>query len=235
MTVISFQHVTKTYHLHNGKPILIERLWGHTPTPFIAVNKLTLSIKKGERVGIIGHNGSGKTTVLKLMAKIATPTKGSVVTSGKVISLIDLDAGFHPEMSGVENVYLNGLLLGMNRQDIDAVRDKIIDFADIGSFMYSPLYTYSQGMKLRLGFSVAVHSNPDVMLLDENMAVGDKNFQQKSNDKLRQMLASNKTLVLVSHNLQLVRQYCQRVIILEHGEIISDGPVDKVISAYHQG
>jgi teichoic acid transport system ATP-binding protein len=185
--VVELANVTKIYTVHHEKPTLAEQLFSReSKEKFKALDDVSLKIFKGEKIGIIGRNGSGKTTILKIIAQITTPTSGAVRTEGKVVSLIDLTAGFHPDLSGYENIFLNGLLIGMSSDEINKQLQNIIDFADIGNFIYSPIYTYSEGMRLRLGFSVAVYSDPDILILDEGIAAGDIDFQEKSGRKIEE-------------------------------------------------
>lgn len=226
---IQLVNVSKKYILHHEKPTLMENIFKRQKTnEFWALKNITLEIKKGEKVGIIGDNGSGKTTLLKIMAQITQQTTGQVVTMGKVVSLIDLEAGFHPELTGEENIYLNAMLLGMNRQETKKRFKKIAEFADIGQFLDAPLYTYSSGMKLRLGFSIAAYADPDILLLDENLSVGDQDFQKKSMKKIQEFFKKGKTIILVSHWLEFIRENCRRVILMEKGRVKKDNIADKI-------
>ncbi len=221
---IKLTNVTKSYILHHEKPTFVEDvIMRKRKEIFLAINNLSLIINKGEKVGIIGHNGSGKTTLLKLMSCISVPTEGEILTNGKLISLIDLDAGFHPDLTGVENVLLNGLILGLTKAEIMKNLDKIVSFADIGKFIDSPLYTYSSGMRLRLGFAVAINANPDILILDENISVGDENFKRKIDLKMNEMIKSKKTIILVSHYRQYLEKFCNRYIVMNSGKIVMDG------------
>ena len=231
--VIQLSNVSKKYILHHEKPTLIENLIGGVKKEkFWALKDIHLKIEKGERIGIIGPNGSGKTTLLEIIAGITWPTKGRVVIKGKLVSLIELEAGFHPELTGEENVFLNGLLVGMSKEEIKSRLKKIISFADIGQFIDAPFYTYSEGMKLRLGFSIVAHTNPDIVLLDENMAVGDKDFKEKSYKKIKEFFRRGKTIVLVSHNMELIKKVCSRVIWLNKGKIKLQGRPKQVVLSY---
>lgn len=225
--------VSKTYQLHHEKPTLAENIVGKSRREmFTALKNVNLEIKKGEKIGMVGSNGSGKTTLLKIISGISTPTKGLVKTWGKVVSLIDLSAGFHPELTGRENVFLNGLLIGMGREEVRAKYSEIVDFADIGEFIDAPMYTYSSGMKLRLGFSVAVMADPDILILDEGIAVGDEDFQHKSSQKIDDFFKQKKTIILVSHWMDYVREHCQKVVLMKNGELVMFGKTDRVIDYY---
>lgn len=233
-TVITLSHVSKKYIIHHEKPILIEELIKDVNESFYALKNINLKIKKGEKVGIIGRNGSGKTTLLKIICGITKQTEGTVETKGKIVSIIDLEAGFHPDLSGLQNIYINGMLLGMTKGEISAKLGHIIDFADIRQFIDTPVYTYSEGMKLRLGFSVVVHTDPDILVLDENIGVGDKNFRVKSQRVIENMIKKDKTFILVSHELEFIRMYCNRVIVIDQGKIIKDGG-KSLVDCYRKG
>lgn len=220
---IKLENVSKKYTIHHEKPTLVERLTRGKDEEFWALKDVNLTIRKRERVGIIGPNGSGKTTLLKIIAGITTPTSGTVETHGKIVSLIDLEAGFHPDLTGEQNIYLNGMFLGMNKCDITNKLDRIIRFADIKQFIDAPLYTYSDGMKLRLGFSIAIHANPDILMLDEGLSVGDVDFQIKSWKIIQEFFRKKKTVLIASHMLEYIQKTCQRVIIMEKGTIAEDG------------
>ncbi|NCN83111.1 MAG: ABC transporter ATP-binding protein [Candidatus Pacebacteria bacterium] len=221
---IELKNITKRYVLHHEKPTFSEQMIRRSKKEeFVALDDVSLTIYKGESVGIIGPNGAGKTTLLKVIAGIATPTSGTVSVYGRVVSLIDLEAGFNPELTGEENIYLNGLVIGMRRKEIEKVFKKIVAFADIGNFIDAPLYTYSQGMKLRLGFSVAVHANPDILILDEGMAVGDEEFRGKSGERIRQFFKEGKTVLMVSHWLEFLEKYAKRIALVEGGKLIEVG------------
>jgi ABC-type polysaccharide/polyol phosphate transport system ATPase subunit len=233
--VIQLENVTKKYILHHEKPTFIESMLNSARTEtFTAVNNIFLDIRQGEKVGIIGLNGSGKTTLLKLIAKITQPTNGTVTTRGRVVSLIDLEAGFHPELSGEANIFLNGLLLGMSRQEIKQEMKNIITFSGLESFIDVPFYTYSQGMKLRLGFSVAIHSQPDILLIDEGYAVGDKNFTQKAKKRLNKMLNKSLTLLLVSQVPSFIAEYATKIIEIEKGTIKATGDLSLARTFFRQ-
>ncbi|WP_336250468.1 ABC transporter ATP-binding protein [Stomatohabitans albus] len=218
-----------------ARPGLRERLIrpGRIPyNEFHALNGVTCTIMPGERVGLVGHNGSGKSTLLKVMAKILPPDQGDVITRGRMATLLELGAGFSPELTGRENMYLNGSILGLKRAEIDASFDRIVDFAGVRDFIDTPVKNYSSGMYVRLGFAIAVHVDPDILLVDEVLAVGDQTFQDRSLARMRAFAEAGKTVVLVSHDLHSVANLCDRVIVLEHGNIVFDGPSEQGITEY---
>ncbi len=199
-----------------------------------ALSDVSFAVKKGTALGIIGPNGSGKSTLLKCLAGITEPTSGTIEVQGKMASLLELGAGFHLELSGMENIYLNGLLLGMSKAEVDAQLDNIIQFAEIEEFIYAPVKHYSSGMHVRLGFSIAVHINPDVLLIDEVLAVGDVYFQLKSFEKIKQFKAQGKTIIFVTHNFEQAEMICDEILWLDKGRISSRGPTSEVIAQYSQ-
>lgn len=230
---IKLSNISKKYSLYHEKPTLVENiLLRKKKEEFFALKEIDLTVGEGESVGIVGANGSGKTTLLKIISGITAPTKGSVYTNGRVVSLIELGAGFHPELTGEENIFLNGLLVGMTKDEIRRVYKKIISFADIGKFIDAPLYTYSEGMKLRLSYSIVAHTDPDIILLDENLAVGDQNFREKSYRKIKEFIERGKTVVLVSHYLDLIRDNCKRAVWIDNAAVVGDGDTEKVIGVY---
>jgi lipopolysaccharide transport system ATP-binding protein len=201
-----------------------EKLW--------ALRDVSLRVSPGESVGLIGHNGAGKTTVLRLLAGITRPSDGRVSVHGRVASLINLGAGFHPELTGRENVFLNGVILGLSRREVAARFDEIVEFADLGSYIDTPLKRYSSGMYARLGFAVAAHVDPDVLLVDEVLSVGDVAFQDRSMRKMLSFRDSGQAILFVSHNLSAVEMMCQRTIWLDHGGVRLIGPTAEVVRAY---
>ncbi len=193
---------------------------------------ISLTIHKGESVALIGTNGSGKSTLLKLMNKIIYPTKGKIATNGKLTSLLELGAGFHDDFTGRENIYFNASIFGLTRKEIDAKLDQIIKFSELGEFIDNPVRTYSSGMYMRLAFSVAINVEAEILLIDEILAVGDKHFQEKCFKKLRELKKSGKTIIIVTHNMDQVREFCNRAIWLYEGEIKMDGQVEDVLREY---
>jgi len=220
---IKLTNITKEYTIHHEKPTLVEKFYRGREEKFFALHNISLIVKRGERIGIMGPNGSGKTTLLKLISGITTPSSGSIETNGKIVSLIDLEAGFHPDLTGYQNIYLNGMLLGMKKTEIERKLKSIIEFADIKQFIDAPLFTYSSGMALRLSFSIAVHANPDIFIIDEDLSVGDRNFQRKAKKKIDELFSQQKTFIFVSHFSHLLETYCKRFIILKNGTILQDG------------
>lgn len=236
MALIEVDNVTKIFTMRSGvRDKLIPRGWGRwrTPTPaFEALKNIDLQVEPGESVGIIGRNGSGKSTLLKLIAGVTLPTRGEVTVRGRVASLLELGAGFHPMLTGRENVYLNAGLLGMRRAQVEEVFERIVDFSGIRDFIDQPVETYSSGMYVRLAFSVAVHTNPDIFLVDEVLSVGDEEFQRKCRRRIGELREQKKTIVFVSHDLGIVNSLCERVILLNRGEMIDRGSVQKTFEFY---
>lgn len=199
---------------------------------FWALRHISLQIKQGETVGVIGHNGAGKSTMLKHFARIMWPTEGRVEVHGRLSALIEVGAGFHPDLTGRENVFLNGVILGMSRAEIARKFDAIVEFAGLAPFIDTPIKRYSSGMFARLGFSVAAHLDPDILVIDEVLSVGDLVFQQKSMQKMRSIAKSGATVVFVSHNLRAVSDICERSLLLDDGMVVDDGPTPQVIQTY---
>lgn len=193
---------------------------------------INLNIRKGETVALIGVNGSGKSTLLKLMTKIIYPTKGTIETNGKLTSLLELGAGFHPDFTGRENIYFNASIFGLTKKDIDKRIDDIIEFSELGEFIDNPIRTYSSGMYMRLAFSVAINVDAEILLIDEILAVGDQHFQEKCYNKLRELRDSNKTIVIVTHSLEIVKDLCSRVVWIYKGQLRLDGDPTYVVDEY---
>jgi ABC-2 type transport system ATP-binding protein len=201
---------------------------------FWALRKINLEIHKGEVFGIIGKNGAGKSTLLKLIARVMRPTEGRVWVKGRVVPLLELGAGFHPELTGRENIYLNGAMLGFSQRQIDEKLPGIIAFSELGEFIDAPVRTYSSGMWARLGFAIASDSRPDILIVDEILGVGDEAFQKKCALRIEEFRQNSATILMVSHNASLIESMCQRVAWLDHGELMAIGSPDDVLRSYRQ-
>ena len=199
---------------------------------FWALRDVSFEVRRGEVVGIVGHNGAGKSTMLKLLSRITLPTEGTIKMRGKISSLLEVGTGFHPELTGRENIYLNGAILGMRKTEVNAKLDEIIAFSGIQHHIDTPVKRYSSGMRVRLGFAVAAHLEPEILIVDEVLSVGDAEFQRKSMGKMKDSAASGRTVIFVSHNMTAMRALCERVIWLEHGRVRMSGPTEEVVAAY---
>jgi lipopolysaccharide transport system ATP-binding protein len=208
------------------------RTGGEAHRELWALRDVSFEVPPGQALGIIGPNGAGKSTLLKLIAGITVPTRGRIEVRGRVASLIEVGAGIHPELTGRENIYLNGTLLGMSRPEIAAKFDRIVEFADLAPFIDMPVKRYSSGMFIRLGFAVAAHLEPDVLLVDEVLSVGDIAFQRKSSERMRQLLQGGRTVLLVSHNLPVIQSACERALLLLNGQVAAAGPPEEAVRAY---
>lgn len=234
--MIRFQQVSKVYRQH--QPLLLRELvLNQRPSgaEFTALSNLTFEVRQGEALGVIGRNGAGKSTLLKLMAGTLDPDDGLVHVDGNVAALMDLGVGFQAELTGSENIRLYAAMLGFTRQEIREYRERIIEFSELGDFIDRPLKSYSSGMSVRLAFSIAIHVDPEILIIDEVLSVGDLRFQEKCVDRIVNFRLRGKTLVFVSHGLEQVRQLCDRAIWLEQGRILMDGPAGEVIDAYKAG
>src|SRR6186997_772990 len=199
---------------------------------FAAVRDVTVSVRRGRTLGVIGRNGSGKSTMLKLVAGITKPTTGSVTVNGRISALIELGAGFHPEISGRENVFINGIMLGLSKREVAKRFDEIVEFAEMKDFIDAPVKTYSSGMYMRLGFAVAIHVDPDVLLVDEVLAVGDEGFTHKCLDKFSEFKRRNRTILFVTHSLGMVERFCDEAVWLDAGHKRAQGDPTRVVGAY---
>ena len=253
-TIIKIDHVSKKYRLgtiggttlkdeihrktakllHKEDPTLII---GKNPVlsneEFYALKDVSLEVKKGEAVGIIGRNGAGKSTLLKLLCRVTAPTEGVIAYNGRITSMLEVGTGFHPELTGRENIYLNGAILGMNRKEIDSKIENIIEFSECSQFIDTPVKRYSSGMKVKLAFSVSAHLDSEIMIMDEVLAVGDVAFQKKCLTKMREAASKEgRTVLYVSHNMNTIRQLCDRCVVMEQGKVIFDGEVEDAIQLY---
>ena len=215
-----------------GKFFRMQELSKSDKRDFWALQDISFEVKQGEALGIIGPNGAGKSTILKILSRIMKPTKGSMSINGRLSAVIEVSAGFHHDLTGRENVYLNGTILGMTKREIDSKLEQIIDFSGIEEFIDTPVKRYSSGMNARLGFSVAAHVNPDVLIVDEVLSVGDYVFQQKCLKRMKEVLSGGATVLFVSHNLKSVAEFCGRSLLLECGKMVSIGPTSQVIATY---
>ena len=253
-TMLKIENVSKEYRLGQiGGTTLREELqrksakWRHLEDPtrkigkkvyepgetFMALDNVSLSLSRGERLGIIGHNGAGKSTLLKLISRITAPSTGDIWANGRVASMLEVGTGFHGELTGRENIYMNGAILGMKKKEIDSKIEDIIDFSECRQFIDTPVKRYSSGMYVKLAFSVAAHLDAEIMIMDEVLAVGDINFQQKCLKKMRDVAQDEgRTVLYVSHNMDTIRQLCDRCIVMDHGKIIFDGAVENGIEKY---
>jgi len=209
------------------------RIWP-SYDPFWALRDVSFSLNRGEAVGIIGPNGAGKSTLLKVLSEITAPTEGEVRLYGRLSALIEVGSGFHPELTGRENVFLNGSILGMRRAEISAKLSQIVEFSGVGDFIDAPVKWYSSGMYVRLGFAIAAHLDPQILLIDEALAVGDEAFRRKCYDRIMALRSAGTTIIFISHDLMSVERLCDRAIFMQHGRIALDGPVAAAISAYRR-
>jgi lipopolysaccharide transport system ATP-binding protein len=247
-TVIKVEGLSKQYLLNKNKSAKSDTLFGNFVSSvknlkniaskkemidFWALNDVSFEIAAGDRVGIIGRNGAGKSTLLKILSRITPPTKGRIEITGRVASLLEVGTGFHGDLSGRENIYLNGSILGMSKQEIDRKFDAIVEFSEIGKFIDTPVKRYSSGMYVRLAFSVAAHLEPDILIVDEVLAVGDSIFQKKCIDKLNSISREGRTVLFVSHNFAAIESLCNSAILLEKGKLVAQGNVMDVFNKYN--
>ena len=241
-TAIEFSHISKQFRLDREKPrafqdlfiSLAQRKKNRKAQEFWALTDVSFKVEHGETVGLIGSNGSGKSTSLKLVSRIISPTAGTIKVNGRVTALLELGAGFHPELSGRDNIFLNGTVMGLSRKEIEYKVDSIIDFAELQEFIDVPVKNYSSGMYARLGFAVSVHLDPDILLIDEVLSVGDQSFQQKCSEHMLRMRRKGTTILFVSHDLDSVSRLCSRAIWLDHGNLKLDGTAYMVADAYYK-
>jgi lipopolysaccharide transport system ATP-binding protein len=233
---VSVDHVSKKFRLYHERNQTLKSavMRGRTSRheEFWALKDVTFDVEAGQTYGIIGSNGSGKSTLLKCLAKIYWPTSGTITYNGRMASLLEVGSGFHFELSGRENIYLNGSILGMRKKEITEKFDSIVEFSGVERFIDQPVKNYSSGMYVRLGFSVAIHVDPDILVVDEVLSVGDEEFQHKSFDKFLDLKRAGKTIILVSHGLDVVADICDRVSWIEKGVLQMSGPAPDVVAAY---
>ncbi len=241
--ILEVQHLSKKYkiqHQAGGYLSMRERMLSvlkferNNVEDFWALNDVSFEVQAGESVGIIGRNGAGKSTLLKILSKITPPTKGKIITRGRIASLLEVGTGFHPELTGRENIFFNGSLLGMKRKEIETKFDEIVDFSGVEKFLDTPLKHYSSGMQLRLAFAVAAFLEPEILIIDEVLAVGDAEFQKKCLGKMEDVSKNGRTILFVSHQLGMVSKLCKRALLLDSGKILSVGAVKTIVDHYTQ-
>ncbi|MDA1312230.1 MAG: ABC transporter ATP-binding protein [Acidobacteria bacterium] len=235
MRAIDLQQVSKRFLIHKTREFAVPRLGrksSHTVEPFWAVRDVSLQVEPGEKVALVGGNGAGKSTLLGIVAGIITETSGKVSRNGRIGALLELGTGFHSDLTGRENIHLNASLLGFRPADVKRELDSIVDFAELKDFLDEPVRTYSSGMIARLGFSVAIHVDPDILIMDEVLSVGDRGFQAKCKEKIADLAGRGRTLLFVSHQMSAVLAMCPRTVWLDKGRVRMDGPSQKVVAAY---
>lgn len=234
-TVISFRNVTKEYRLYKNEKARFRGLFSKR-VPFKlkkAVNNLSFEVKKGDGLALLGRNGAGKSTILKMITGVTFPTTGEINVKGKISALLELSSGFDSESTGIENIYLKCSLLGMSSEEIANVLDDIVSFADLGDYIDQPLRSYSSGMKSRLGFAISVNVKPDILIVDEALSVGDKKFKKKCIERVRELMSDNNvTLLFVTHSFSTALEFCQSGIVLEQGKKLFEGPIQEAIEFY---
>jgi ABC-type polysaccharide/polyol phosphate transport system ATPase subunit len=238
MPRVRFDRVTKIYRRQSRQffwRFLVENLGGRRAEPIYALRDVCFEVGPGRALAIIGRNGAGKSTLLSLVAGLTVPESGAIDVEGRVSALLELGSGFHPDLTGAENLRVNAALCGLTRRETDERFDEIVEFAELADFIDEPLRTYSQGMILRLAFSVAIHADADILLLDEMIAVGDMDFQRKSFRRIRKMKQEGRILLCVSHVPEVLKELCEEAIWLENGRILLRGPAEEVIDAYASG
>ncbi len=238
MHIVEFDRVSKIYYLHGGRMLLRNRLQnilsGRRPESFAAVKNVSFQLRRGESLAVIGSNGAGKSTLLSLVAGLARPDTGSISVNGRIAALLELGSGFHPDLTGAENVHLNASLLGLSRTRTTELFDEIVEFSGIGEdFINEPLRTYSTGMQMRLAFSVAINMDPDILLVDEVLAVGDAAFQEKCFRRVHAFRNAGKSILCVSHASGMVQELCDQALWLDHGEVVMNGAIKEVLDAYN--
>lgn len=243
MAIVEFDNVRKAYRFHGRGslrdviPEVLGRVVGRDGRGgkdlLWALDGVSFEVEKGETLGLIGPNGAGKTTILKLLARVTRPTSGHIAVRGRISALIELGAGFHPDLTGRENVYLNAAILGLRRKEIEEKFDSIVEFAGLGRFIDMPVKRYSSGMYVRLGFSVAAHVDPDVLLIDEVLAVGDYMFKDRCVQRIKRFREAGKTMVIVSHNKEMIQKLCNKAVLLHKGRVIYQGDTQKALDLYH--
>ena len=234
--IINFKNVSKTYILYKNDQARFKALFIKPKNPKTnkALNNVSFEINRGESVGIVGDNGAGKSSLLKMITGVGFPDEGEITVNGKVAALLELTAGFSMEMTGRENIYLKGYILGLEDDYIKTIEENIIEFAELGDYIDQPVRTYSSGMKMRLGFAINVNIEPDVLVVDEALAVGDATFKKKCKNKIKEIISAGTTVLYVSHSAASVKEICPRSIFLKKGTVIFDGPTEETLKVYEE-
>jgi len=233
--VLEVKNISKLYKIYNNNIDRLKEIFSNKlyHKEFVANKNISFDLFEGETLGIIGVNGAGKSTILKIMAGVIDPSAGEVIRHGRITALLELGTGFHHQMSGYDNIYLNGTLIGMSKKEIAEKIEKIIDFSELGDYIYEPIMSYSSGMSMRLAFSIAIFSEPKILIVDEALSVGDAHFQAKCTKALRDRKKENMSIIYVSHDLNSLKLLCDRVILLNHGEVIDNGNPEDIINQYN--
>lgn len=234
--IIEFKNVTKEYYLYKDSKARFKAIFTNNKgvKRHVALNGISFKIDRGESVGLIGKNGAGKSTLLKMITGVSFPNEGEIVVKGKVAALLELTAGFSADMTGRENIYLKGYILGLNDKEVSEIEQSIVDFADLGEYLDQPVKTYSSGMKMRLGFAINININPDILVIDEALSVGDAEFKKKCKNKIKELISQGVTVLYVSHSADSLKEICTRTIFLMDGKIVFDGSTEEGIKVYNE-
>jgi teichoic acid transport system ATP-binding protein len=234
--IIEFKNVTKEYYLYKDSKARFKAIFTNNKgvKRHTALNGISFKIDRGESVGIIGKNGAGKSTMLKMITGVSFPNEGEIIVKGKVAALLELTAGFSNDMTGRENIYLKGYILGLNDKEVSEIEQNIVDFADLGEYLDQPVKTYSSGMKMRLGFAINININPDILVIDEALSVGDAEFKKKCKNKIKELISQGVTVLYVSHSADSLKEICSRTIFLMDGKIVFDGNTEEGIKVYNE-
>lgn len=238
--IIQVNNITVRYKIANDrvsslKEFVIKKIKKSiTEKDFLALDNVSFTVEKGDVVGVVGRNGAGKSTLLKVVSGIQKPASGNIVLNGRVVPMLELGAGFDMELSGKENVYLNGAVLGYSKEFLDEKYNDILEFSELGDFINMPVRNYSSGMVARLAFSIASMVNPEILIVDEVLSVGDENFQRKSKNRMIELMSGGSTVLFVSHNVKQIEEICNKAVWLEHGKVVMTGPADKVCAEYQK-
>lgn len=235
--IIEVKNISKKYYYHKTLPLLavIKKIFNkeiRMKEVFWALKDINFEVYRGDKLALIGDNGAGKSTILKILSRVIFPSEGEATINGKIVSLLELGTGFHPDLNGYENIFLNGSLLGMTNKKIKDQLNHIINFADLKEFINMPIKHYSSGMFVKLGFAIAIHADADILIIDEALSVGDMDFQKKCLKKIKEIADSGKTIIFVSHDVEVLRSTCDRAILLKQGKIVAQGKIEEIIENY---